>query len=160
MAFAGSGKTTTLLRLTERVKEENPNFRFLLVVYNRAVSDEAGGKFPDNVVCKTIHQLAYRHTVGNGIMKNKATGNIFPTNLIASGILRDRHGMRRYQREKLVIDTLHRFWGSADDSIMADHTPIKIINNLVSKNSANDQQVREKILSAEERKVSAIFSFR
>ncbi|XP_045034052.1 F-box DNA helicase 1-like [Daphnia magna] len=28
VAFAGSGRTTTLLRLTERVNKENPHFRF------------------------------------------------------------------------------------------------------------------------------------
>ncbi|XP_045025569.1 F-box DNA helicase 1 isoform X1 [Daphnia magna] len=155
VAFAGSGKTTTLLRLTERVNKENPHFRFLLVVYNRAVSDEASGKFPNNVVCRTIHQLAYRHTVGQGLLKKKATGNIYPTSLIDSGILKDRRGMRRYQREKLVIDTLHRFWGSADDSITVDHTPIKVINNVLSQDSPIDQPVREKILSVEERKMLA-----
>ncbi|KZS03982.1 Uncharacterized protein APZ42_033162 [Daphnia magna] len=37
VAFAGSGKTTTLLRLTERVNKENPHFRFLLIVYKLIV---------------------------------------------------------------------------------------------------------------------------
>ncbi|XP_057370801.1 F-box DNA helicase 1-like isoform X3 [Daphnia carinata] len=156
VAFAGSGKTTTLLRLTERVYKENPHFRFLLVVYNRAVSDEASGKFPNNVVCRTIHQLAYRHIVGQGLLKKKTTGSIFPTSLIDSGILNDRRGMRRYQREKLVIDTLHRFWGSADDSITVDHTPVKVTNNVLSQDSPVDQPVRENILSGEERKMLAV----
>ena len=153
MAFAGSGKTTTLLRFTEK----NPNTRFLLIVYNRAVSDEASGKFPNNVKCRTIHQLAYRHIIANGFMKKKILGNIFPTSLLESNILRDRPGIRRYQREKLVIDTLNRFWGSADDTITLAHAPSKICNKLPSENNVIEENlVKEKILTVDERQVRFI----
>ena len=42
VAFAGTGKTTTLVRLTENY----PNLRFLLVVYNKSVRIQAEQQFP------------------------------------------------------------------------------------------------------------------
>ena len=42
VAFAGTGKTTTLVRLTEN----NPHLRFLLVVYNKSVRIQAEQQFP------------------------------------------------------------------------------------------------------------------
>ena len=42
VAFAGTGKTTTLVRLTEN----HPNLRFLLVVYNKSVRIQAEQLFP------------------------------------------------------------------------------------------------------------------
>jgi F-box protein 18 (helicase) len=151
VAFAGSGKTTTLLRFTEN----NPKTRFLLIVYNRAVSDEAGGKFPNNVKCRTIHQLAYRHIIATGLMKNKKLGNIFPTSLVESHILqKDRRGLKRYQREKLVLDTLNRFWGSADDTITPDHAPTKISSKSSSEdNTPGENVVEDRILTLDDRQV-------
>ncbi len=148
MAFAGSGKTTTLLRLAEK----NPGLDFLFIVYNRAVSDEAGRKFPSNVKCKTVHQLAYQYMIGSGgpyQSKRLRLGNIYPTDLIEKAVLRTKSSLRKFQREKLVLDTINRFWGSADDCITVDHTPAKII-----KRSKNGEAATEITLGIEERKVS------
>lgn len=54
-AFAGTGKTSTLVRFAEA----NPECKILYLAYNRAVRDEAERKFPSNVECKTSHQLAW-----------------------------------------------------------------------------------------------------
>jgi hypothetical protein len=54
-AFAGTGKTTTLVRYAQA----NPESRMLYLAYNRAIRDEAERKFPFNVECKTSHQLAW-----------------------------------------------------------------------------------------------------
>ena len=42
VAFAGTGKTTTLVRLAENY----PNLRFLVVVYNKSVRIPAEQQFP------------------------------------------------------------------------------------------------------------------
>ncbi|EHP6639173.1 AAA family ATPase, partial [Salmonella enterica subsp. enterica serovar Schwarzengrund] len=54
-AFAGTGKTSTLVNYAEA----NPESKMLYLAYNRAVRDEAERKFPYNVECKTSHQLAW-----------------------------------------------------------------------------------------------------
>lgn len=148
MAFAGSGKTTTLLRFTEK----NPKVNFLLIVYNRAVANDASRKFPSNVKCKTVHQLAFRHIV-NGPFGKRIFSNIYPTELVELKILHDRPGARRYQREKLVLDTLNHFWCSADECITVEHTPTKIIKHSQDHNGL----VTEKILTIQDRRVSLDF---
>ncbi|MFC6674024.1 UvrD-helicase domain-containing protein [Marinobacterium aestuariivivens] len=54
-AYAGSGKTSTLVKYALR----NPQERILYLAYNRAIRDEALVKFPANVDCKTSHQIAF-----------------------------------------------------------------------------------------------------
>ena len=55
-AFAGSGKTTTLVELAKR----NPTARILNIVFNRSVSNELKKKMPPNVETYTIHALAWK----------------------------------------------------------------------------------------------------
>ena len=55
VAFAGTGKTTTLVKMAEN----NPHLKFLLGVYNKSVRIHAESQFPANVVCKTVHQMAW-----------------------------------------------------------------------------------------------------
>ena len=56
MAYAGTGKTTTLIELTKR----NPDTRFLLVVFNKSVEEHSKEVFPKNVVVKTAHSMSYK----------------------------------------------------------------------------------------------------
>lgn len=67
-AYAGSGKTTTLLLYAKA----NPDKRILYICYNRDLAQEAKGKFPRNVDCRTVHSLGfrdkgreYKHKLGN-----------------------------------------------------------------------------------------------
>ncbi|XP_072025327.1 F-box DNA helicase 1-like [Amphiura filiformis] len=55
IAFAGTGKTTTLVRYAQR----RPHMKFLYVAFNRTVKQHAEKVFPSNVTCKTTHSLAY-----------------------------------------------------------------------------------------------------
>lgn len=54
-AFAGTGKTTTLVAYAQR----RPNKRFTYLAFNRSIKEEAARKFPGNVRCVTTHGLAY-----------------------------------------------------------------------------------------------------
>jgi len=55
IAFAGTGKTTTLIEYTKA----RPHLKFLYVAFNKSVQLEADRKFPRNVICKTSHSLAW-----------------------------------------------------------------------------------------------------
>ena len=58
-SFLGTGKTTTLLHFAL----SHPNHKFLYLVYNKSVQVLASKLFPkSNVVCKTLHSLAFGHT--------------------------------------------------------------------------------------------------
>lgn len=57
-ALAGTGKTSTLLKIAEAY----PQRKGLYLAYNKVLQIEARQKFPASVACKTIHSLAYEHT--------------------------------------------------------------------------------------------------
>ena len=56
-ALAGTGKTTTL----KAIAALNPHQKMLYLAFNKAIADEAKGKFPPNVEVRTVHSLAYAH---------------------------------------------------------------------------------------------------
>src|SRR6185312_3917774 len=55
-AFAGSGKTTTLIQIAESV----PGRRGTFLAFNKSIAEEAKRRFPSNVSCSTVHGLAFR----------------------------------------------------------------------------------------------------
>jgi len=57
MAYAGSGKTTTLQLISEAL----PQKKGLYLAFNKAIAEHAKSRFHANVDCRTFHSLAYRH---------------------------------------------------------------------------------------------------
>lgn len=55
-ALAGTGKTTTLCLIAEKVKPKRGHY----VAFNKAIVNEARSKFPSNITCVTAHGLAFR----------------------------------------------------------------------------------------------------
>jgi superfamily I DNA/RNA helicase len=55
-AVAGSGKTTTIVNVLERIDPEN---RTLFVAFNKAIADELAKKVPKHVEAKTTHSVAW-----------------------------------------------------------------------------------------------------
>lgn len=111
IAFAGTGKTSTL----RRYAEENPTERMLYVAYNRAIRDEAEQKFPFNVTCKTSHQLAWP-TVG------KHYSHRLVNTLRLTDVARALNS-RNWLQSRLVLDVLNRFMCSSSPQISAEHAP-------------------------------------
>lgn len=58
-ARAGSGKTHTLLAVTERTAPT----RTLFLAFNRAIARDAAARVPPHVHAVTVHALAFRHVV-------------------------------------------------------------------------------------------------
>lgn len=55
-AYAGTGKTTTLIGISENFK-----FKKLYIAYNRKIAEEAKNKFKSGTHVYTTHSLAYKH---------------------------------------------------------------------------------------------------
>lgn len=108
-AFAGTGKTATLVHYAEA----NPEKKMLYLAFNRAVRDEAEQKFPFNVECKTSHQLAWpsqgRH------YKQRLVSQIRMTEVAKA--LNSRYWLLVQQ----VMATLNRFLASPDPVISLIH---------------------------------------
>lgn len=56
-AFAGTGKTSTLLEFAKR----RPDWSIWYIAYNKSMQVEAEKRFPSNVKCRTLHSIAYEY---------------------------------------------------------------------------------------------------
>ncbi|NWX37521.1 FBH1 helicase, partial [Notiomystis cincta] len=119
MAFAGTGKTSTLVKYAEKF----PDLKFLYLTFNKAVAEKGKKVFPRNVTCKTFHSLAYgsigRHYKDKGKL-NFSKMSVFSI----SFLLRHREGQSLFVRGKTVSQTLENFFSSSDEEICEEHTPL------------------------------------
>jgi len=60
IAAAGTGKTTTLQMLSKEIIKTFPKYAILYCAFNKAAQEDAARRFGGNVVCKTLHGLAFR----------------------------------------------------------------------------------------------------
>ncbi|KAM6214374.1 F-box DNA helicase 1 [Rhynchocyon petersi] len=122
MAFAGTGKTSTLVKYAEKWSES----RFLYVTFNKSIAKQAELVFPSNVICKTFHSMAYGHIGRKYQLKKKL--NLFKlTPFMVNSVLAEGKG--GFIRAKLVCKTLENFFASADEELTIDHVPIWCKNN-------------------------------
>ncbi|XP_059182221.1 F-box DNA helicase 1 isoform X2 [Centropristis striata] len=120
VAFAGTGKTTTLVKYAE----QRPHLRFLYVAFNKSVASEARRRFPSNVACKTIHSLAFNDVGRKYHNHQKLTLNMKPFSI--SFVLPKGRGA--FSKAKVVTTTLNAFMASTDETIRARHVPCYIKN--------------------------------
>ncbi|XP_063782860.1 F-box DNA helicase 1 isoform X2 [Pseudophryne corroboree] len=117
MAFAGTGKTSTLIKYAEK----RPGLRFLYATFNKSIAVHARKLFPSNVTCKTFHSLAYQKT-GVLYQQRKKLNPFKITSYFVNFVLPE--GNAGFIRAKLVVKTLETFFSSADATIERDHVPI------------------------------------
>jgi F-box protein 18 (helicase) len=111
MAFAGTGKTSTLVAYTQA----RPGMRFLYVAFNKSVQLEAAARFPDNVVARTSHALAFR-SHGHRHRERLVPG--FRTNTVMQAL-----GLKRYEDARFTIETLSNYLISAAPKVARWHIP-------------------------------------
>jgi superfamily I DNA/RNA helicase len=112
-AFAGTGKTTTLVHFARA----RPQERILYLAFNKAIQMEASAKFPENVTCRTTHAIAYRKAAMLfGAQVKEKIGNTWPS-VIA----------RRLDLPSITaaaaVETLQSWFGSSNDAIELEHVP-------------------------------------
>ncbi|KFQ65038.1 F-box only protein 18, partial [Pelecanus crispus] len=119
MAFAGTGKTSTLVKYAEKFADLN----FLYVTFNKAVASRGESIFPRNVTCKTFHSLAFG-SVGKHY-KEKGKLNFSKMSVYSvSFLIQNRKGQSLFIRGKTVKQTLENFFASSDEEICEEHIPI------------------------------------
>ena len=101
--------------------EDNPDLKFLVVVYNKSTQKHAEEHFPKkNTTCITAHSLAW-NAVGfryNGPYINLKARDIMNTNLL--------EGMGftiKQQRAGQIAKTIDNFMNSNDPEIESEHVP-------------------------------------
>ncbi|XP_074937876.1 F-box DNA helicase 1 isoform X2 [Phalacrocorax aristotelis] len=119
MAFAGTGKTSTLVKYAEKFADLN----FLYVAFNKAVVERGKSVFPRNVTCKTFHSLAFE-SVGKHY-KEKGKLNFSKMSAYSVSFLIQNHeGQSLFIRGKTVAQTLENFFASSHREICEEHTPV------------------------------------
>lgn len=106
-AFAGTGKTTTLVEYSKC----RPDKRILYIAFNKSVASEACARFPENVQCRTTHSLAYskvgkRYQEKLGSPQAWEVAQTFQCNT---------------KRAKDALQTLANWFCSADPAVAEEH---------------------------------------
>lgn len=124
-AFAGAGKTSTLVALSKATADKG-----LYLAFNKSIAAEASGKFSKTVDCRTTHSLAFR-AIPDGYRSN--ADKLFSAN--QSNKIIDALDLKHLQvssqlliRQKtlahLLLTTVRHFCQSADDAPVAKHVPL------------------------------------
>ncbi|GIY13155.1 f-box DNA helicase 1 [Caerostris extrusa] len=159
IALAGTGKTTALIHLAQ----QHPQMKFLNIMFNKNVCEEAMKGFPPNVTCKTALSIAYEAC---GIpLKNKFSAKIRAHDLIP--VLEHHLGsswsVRSYA--KYVRITLENFISSPDNRVLMHHVPIKFgetkleasVDNIRSKILRDANQIWLKMIDQENKSVTRTY---
>uniref|UniRef100_A0AAY4DMD5 F-box domain-containing protein n=1 Tax=Denticeps clupeoides TaxID=299321 RepID=A0AAY4DMD5_9TELE len=120
VAFAGTGKTSTLVKYASH----HPHLRFLYAAFNKSVQMEAQHRFPSNVECTTVHSMAFKAIGQRYKDLKKLGGNLKPFSV--AWVLPKGWGGFIYA--KVVTTTINTFCASADPCISTGHVPDKYTN--------------------------------
>ncbi len=127
VAFAGTGKTSTLVTLCEK----NPHLRFLVVMYNKAAKEHAVKIFPkSNVKCSTAHAMAMRKCGFK--YSRKLVPNLRASDIIDADVLSKEKSSKDgnyHRRAAIVLKTMETFMNSPDREIESDHVPTLWLNH-------------------------------
>ncbi|KAK7149839.1 hypothetical protein R3I94_009223 [Phoxinus phoxinus] len=132
MAFAGTGKTTTLVKYAQ----QRPHMRFLYLAFNKSVAMQAQRSFPHNVECSTIHSMAFRAVGQRYRNLRKLSNNLQPFDV--AWILPE--GLGGFVNAKVVTQTLHNYWASIDQRVGPQHVPSEYKNTRGKTQYPSEQQ--------------------
>jgi N12 class adenine-specific DNA methylase len=122
-ALAGTGKTTTLIGIAKR----HPEKKMLYVAFNRAIKEEAAGKFPANTKVSTSDALAF-HALDDAHKKRIMKGERRPQEV--AKILRldgVADGFGTGELANAALGTVRAWTISDDDELSAKHIPNGIL---------------------------------
>lgn len=134
-AFAGTGKTTTLVGIANAARDEHG----LYLAFNREMAQEASTKFPDNVECRTTHSLAYQYAMahyGREKLNEAPNPNRIAEFLKLEPVSFGEHSnYSPRQIGKWILDTLNTFCQSDDPVLTRGHVTCDRLGQL---NAADD----------------------
>ena len=128
LAFAGTGKSTTVAALCRETLSAASGARILCLCFNREMCEDLKAKVDPRVCCKTWHGLAW--SVAN------AKGSVDSSVEMKSSVARDDVKKILSISNTLirpVLDTLQRFLHSAQPSVTVDHVPQKKSGKMIPR---------------------------
>ncbi|MBK3595775.1 ATP-dependent helicase [Streptomyces sp. MBT51] len=131
-AGAGCGKSSTL----KMIARSDSRRRMTYVAYNKAIAAEASRSFPQTVLCKTGHGLAFDPRYSERLFGPRQTAHVASQALgvkqilgivgATPTILTDLGGMKAMTGKLIMraaLDTITRWCYSSDPEIRAKHVP-------------------------------------
>ena len=100
--------------------EDNPNLKFLVIVYNKSTQTHAKEHFPSNAICRTAHSLAWKAV---GSRYKGGFINLNANDILYADILEDMNYTTKQQRAGQVAKTIDNFMNSNDPEIESEHVP-------------------------------------
>lgn len=124
-AFAGAGKTSTLVSVAEALRG-----RGVYTAFNRAIIEDGKGRFPNEVQCRTMHSLAfgavgksYKHRLDARRRRNSEIAQILGIDGIAFQVGDTRKVIDAGRCAALVMRTINEFCQSDAMVPTVDHVP-------------------------------------
>ena len=128
VAFAGTGKTTTLIQMCQN----HPHLKFLVIVYNKSVQENCAKSFPKNATVRTAHSLAWKK-VGWRYKGLKYAANLKSQDLMNNDMIsvvgieapgdKKKNADSYQQRAAQVVQTVESFMNSTDEEITLENVP-------------------------------------
>jgi superfamily I DNA/RNA helicase len=109
-AFAGSGKTTTLVEFAKR----RPSSQFIYLAFNSSVVESAKYKFPRNVKVSTLHGIAYKEL--GSIYASKLEKPFKPL-AVLNYLGFSRNSKSQIEISRLVVEIINNYTNSAYEKI-------------------------------------------
>ena len=100
--------------------EDNPNLKFLVIMYNKSTQTHAKEHFPSNAICRTAHSLAWKAV---GSRYKGGFINLNANDILYADILEDMNYTTKQQRAGQVAQTINNFMNSNDPEIEIEHVP-------------------------------------
>ena len=122
MAYAGTGKTTTLKLISDAISHK----KGMYLAFNKVIASQAQQKFHAGVDCRTFHSLAYRG-VERGITDKLRLPRLSPIKLAAD-----------YQLEPIVIRRL--LGNNYENFTLTSSRQASLISNAVSQFCSTNAQ--------------------
>lgn len=123
-ALAGTGKTTTLEGIADRLE---PQGKMLYLAFSRMLRQEAKLKFPKHVDVHTVHSLAYKAVIAD----YKATGQNPVAKVPLATIVRlFGWGKDGWTRAHYVRELFEGFCSSADPVVLPSHLSPSVASSL------------------------------
>lgn len=123
VAYAGTGKTTTLRMVSEALSPKSGTY----VAFNREIAHDAKRAFPNNVDCRTAHSLAYQAMDVGRTYRTKLAQRLTAREICRILAISPNGYAGRTQANvaRAILATVGLFQYSADTKIGPEHIPMK-----------------------------------
>lgn len=145
VAFAGTGKTTTLEALARHAIEKKRG-ELLYLVFNQAMAEEARQRFGSAVECRTAHSLAFRAARFQWLRGRQVVGNWWGLRPLVEKVAPYTERQREWGVSprvwgSMVLETLARFCREESMTVLPEQVP-EIALAAVQARVGSDQAVR------------------